>query len=220
VEECVLVTGASSGIGKEIYDWYKTYYSSCFHIHGLSRRGPEIRVDLSSPDARERLLDRLTIPVKILVNNAGILLLDESDLKESSKMVEVNLMAIWHLISGIFKRDLFARNALVINIASISGIQEEAYLPLYAATKAGVVSLTKSFALRFASEGIRVNCISPGIFKTNLVPGDTPEDLIEKVPLKREARVWEIIPIVRMLMDCTYMTGSNIVVDGGLLLNG
>lgn len=220
MEECILVTGASSGIGREIYSWYKTHYSSCFSIYGLSRRGPGIRVDLSSSISREKLLDKFTIPVKVLVNNAGVLLLDENNLEESLKMVEVNLMAVWHFISGIFNRGLFSKNALVINIASISGIQGEAYLPLYAATKAGVISLTKSFASRFASEGIRVNCISPGLFKTNLVPGDTPEDLIGEVPLKREADVWEIIPVIRMMMDCTYITGSNIVVDGGALLNG
>ena len=106
-------------------------------------------------------------------------------------------------------------NGQIINIASVSGMKADPDTPLYGALKAGLISLTKSFALRFAP-GIRVNCISPGFFNTNLVPGDLPEELRLTIPLGKEAEPMEIIPVVKMLDESDYITGANIVIDGGL----
>ena len=71
---------------------------------------------------------------------------------------------------------------------------------------------------KIAAPHVRVNCISPGFFNTNLVEGDTPQELIDQVPMLREAQPEEIIPVIDMLQKSTYMTGANIVIDGGLSL--
>jgi len=219
-----LVTGASSGLGKAIYTWLQ---GEGWNAIGVSRRGPDRRVDLSSYEERENLLDSIEEDIDILVNNAGILVLDESffyttlllDQKpllylECMKMAQVNLVSVWHLIVGLHSRGRFSEGSLIINIASVSGIKGEEDLPLYGALKAGVIGLTKGFAKSLIKDGIRVNCISPGFFDTNLV-GETPEWLIDTIPMKRVADPKELIPVVRMLMDSPYMTGSNIVIDGG-----
>ena len=91
------------------------------------------------------------------------------------------------------------------------------YTPIYAAGKAGIINLTKSLAVRLAPD-IRVNCVSPGFFDTNLVQGKTPKQLINQVPMKREAQPKEIIPVIHMLQESSYITGANIVIDGGLSL--
>lgn len=104
----------------------------------------------------------------------------------------------------------------IINIASISGMIAEPELPVYAASKAAVLSLTKSLARLYAPR-VRVNAISPGFYNTNLVEGPTPPELLEKVPMKYESNPEELYPIVAMIYQTKYMTGANIVVDGGLI---
>ena len=212
----IVITGASSGIGKGIYEWFSSDISN--KVVGISRGGPDVRIDLVGGMNRERavklIFDRID-SIDILINNAGVMLLDEKqDFQASLGMIDLNLIAVWHLTSLLESRV----TSKIINIASVSGIKGEEDVPLYAATKAGVIALTKSFAMKYVNEGITVNCISPGFFKTNLVPGDTPRELIDGIPMKREADVSEIIPVVEMIINSHYMTGVNIVVDGGLLL--
>jgi 3-oxoacyl-[acyl-carrier protein] reductase len=218
-----LVTGASSGLGKEIYEWLKfDYYRAdeAWNILGTSRRGPDIEVDLGTQTGRNFLVKHLVDygkNIDILVNNAGILKLVETPI-DYQDLFEVNLITVWELIENLFGLLRLNRGARIINIASVAGIKGEEDFPLYAATKAGVISLTKSYAKKLAPMDIRVNCISPGLFDTNLVEGEPPKELIESIPFKREASCHEIIPVVKMLLECEYMTGSNIVVDGGYLL--
>jgi 3-oxoacyl-[acyl-carrier protein] reductase len=103
----------------------------------------------------------------------------------------------------------------VINISSISGLMADVDTPIYGASKAALISLSKTLAVKYAPE-VRVNCISPGFFDTNLVPEKTPQELIDPVPLGFEAQPKMILPVVDAILNCPYMTGANIVVDGGL----
>lgn len=214
----VLITGSSSGLGRSMYDFFKHDLQFC--TIGVGRKGPDLFMDLSLLSDRELLfteLKKLISNVDILVNNAGVIILDEGILQyeECLSMIQLNLVAVWDLI--LRTKCLMKNGGSIINIASISGMKESSDIPLYGAVKAGVISLTKSFAKKFAECGIRVNSISPGFFNSELVPGDLPEEFLQLIPLGREAECNEILPVVRMLLESNYITGSNIVIDGGVL---
>ena len=204
----VIVTGASSGIGKSIYEYYKKEIGT--KVVGISRRGPDIKLDVS--DGSGVVFQKVEAQqVDMLVNAAGIM-----PFEEKPAVMDVNFWGVYNIIAK-YER-LLDRGSCVINIASVSGVRPDAELPIYAASKAAVIALTKSLALRKAEEGIRFNCISPGFYKTNLVSGDTPLELVSTIPLGWEDVPDNIVDVVLMIENAKYMTGSNIVIDGGVSL--
>lgn len=209
-----LVTGASSGLGKAIYEHLQ---QTCDPVIGASRRGPDHEIDLSHIEiAGIQTSDWNTLrakgPFDVMVINHGILLFDE--LKEAEKISATNFWSYWLMLSvGMVK----ANGCIILN-ASVSGVIGDKDLPYYAALKAAVINLTQSYAKILMPQRIRVNCFSCGFFQTNLVEGETPDELVAEIPMGREAKVDEILPVIDMLIDCTYITGQNIIVDGGLSL--
>jgi len=200
-----LVTGASSGIGLAIYEGLKQD-EQFSEVLGLSRHGPDLFINLSMPVPwTEPLMKK----VDLLVNCAGIMPLDG----EMPIIMDVNFWGTYWMIMNL--KNSFTNGSCIINIASVSGLIPEPDLPVYAASKAAVISLTKSLAKKFAP-AIRVNCISPGFYKTNLVEGDTPQYLIDEIPLGYEDYPENLVPIVKVIWNAGYMTGANIVIDGGL----
>ena len=200
----VLITGASSGIGQAIYHQFKM--SSNWQVYGLSRRGPEILHDLRLPFPNTPVLPY----VDLLINCAGIM-----PFEESKQVFDVNFWGTYNMIQNLLP--VFKEGSCIINVASVSGINPDADLPIYAASKAAVISLTKSLAKKFAPK-IRVNCISPGFYQTNLVPGEIPKELIDTIPLGYAEDPRKIMSVVNMIWGSKYMTGSNIVIDGGVSL--
>jgi len=196
-----LITGASSGIGEAIYNGLKKKGWNCI---GTSRRGPDLRYDVTSGPIET------SMTFDLVIHCAGIM-----PFNDSKMTMDVNFWGTWNILTGVVHN--IVDNGCVIIIASISGMQAESDLPIYAASKAAVISLTKSIAKRWARH-IRVNCISPGFFKTNLVPGDTPEELLATVPMGYEEDPKHLVNLILSIEDSKYMTGSNIVIDGGSLL--
>lgn len=220
-----IVTGASSGLGQAIYNHLKKGYndacggsqSAVVHdVEGVSRRGPDTFVDFATEEAGYFARCK---PCDLLVLNHGILSFNE--IKDQEQLVAVNLTSYFQALHmQAIERQYVREGGSIILIASVAGITGAEDVPLYAALKAGVVSLARSFAKPLAKQGVRINSISPGFFKTSLVAGDTPRNLIEKVPLRREAQVDEILPAIDFLVASKYTTGSNVVCDGGVQLNG
>ncbi len=210
-----IVTGASSGIGKAIYEELKKDDFS--RVIGVSRRGPDIYADITEDPEhlQSKILDELDLKssrVSLLVNNAGIM---PFDVAQDRRVFDVNFWGAYNMINIL--ADVFAYGACVINIASISGVIHEEELPIYSASKAALISLTKSLAKRYAPS-VRVNCISPGLFfPTDLVPGEEqpPQWLIDKIPMGKFGNPESLAEIVEMIYSNTYMTGANIIVDGG-----
>lgn len=205
-----IITGASSGIGQAIYNHLK---NQGHEVCGISKRGPDIEIDLSSIGKISTLP---TIPCDILILDHGILRFEEK--KDWEEIYDTNFHSYWLLLSSLKRFFLISEGGTIIINASVSGVIGDIDVPYYAALKAGLINLTKSYAKKLMGGGIRVNCFSCGFFKTNLVPGDTPAELIGKIPMGREAQPEEILPVIDMLINCEYITGQNILVDGGLSL--
>lgn len=209
----MLITGASSGIGKALYHYYK----SKWEVIGVSRRGPDISIDFKKVDlVFLNAFGKMAI-FDVVVLNAGLMSFDE--ITDHEDIYRVNFRTIWSSLRMMetngFKI-LNPESSVIIN-ASVSGVIGDPDVPFYAAQKAALINLVRSYAKILAP--VRVNCFSPGFFKSELVPGDPPEALLEPVILgKREADPSELFPVVDMLIDCPYITGQNIVVDGGLSL--
>jgi len=210
----IVITGGSSGLGREMYSYFKD------GDHNVRTYNRKESFDLSTQKDRDRMFSHVGSYfnyIDLLINNAGIMTLNERGMNttEMVTMVHLNLVAVWDLSVSLHPMLKKGYHGQIINIASVSGIKGDAECPLYAATKAGVINLTKSFAKAYAPD-VRVNCISPGFYDTNLVPGPAPQELIDGVPLAREAKANEIIPVVAYLIANRYTTGANIVTDGGL----
>lgn len=227
-----IVTGASSGLGKAIYyhlkglDTRQTKGESeaasvavFDEVVGVSRRGPDAFVDFHTEEGG--YFARVA-PCDVLVLNHGVLHFDE--INNLEELVAVNLTSYYHTLQIACDPDRGGAHALmrpggvIILNASVSGVTGEAEIPLYAALKAGVVNLARSYAKKLAAREIRVNAFSCGLFRTNLVVGETPPELIAKVPMRREAQPEEILPVIDMLIQAHYMTGQNVVIDGGVSL--
>lgn len=221
-----IVTGASSGIGKGIYEHLKAIPDfeaglsralPDFEVEGLSRRGPDKFIDFTTEEAG---YFARCAPVDVLILNHGIM--PFAELPNVDPLVSTNLTSYYFaLFLQATEAKPVKRGGSIILVSSVAGVTGDIEVPLYAALKAGVSNLARSFAKRLgAQQGIRVNAIAPGFFKSNLAGGSpAPEALLKDIVLgQREADVSELLPVVEMLIQCPYITGQTIVVDGGLSL--
>ena len=213
-----IITGASSGIGKAIYDHLKKGAENI--VCGVSRRGPDVKVDLRTAMGVSelwRLLNEDARPLDALILNAGIMSFAEAE--DWQNIYEVNFHSVWDCLENL---EIEGPCSIILN-ASVAGVKGEADMPYYAALKAALINMTKSYAKRYISVKIRVNCFSCGFFDTNLVPSDGDDvnvlqEIVDGIPMKRVAQPEEILPVIDMLLQCEYITGQNIIVDGGLTL--
>lgn len=166
--------------------------------------------------------------VHIWVNNAGIDInapAEEMTDEQFTKVVDVNLNGLFYCCREAGKHMLERGSGVIVNIASMSGIVSNHPQPqcAYNSSKAGVIMLTKSLAGEWGRRGVRVNSVSPGYTNTAIleqVAALQPEWTklwFEETPMGRPAEVNEVADLVRFLASdhSTFMTGSNVVVDGG-----
>jgi NAD(P)-dependent dehydrogenase (short-subunit alcohol dehydrogenase family) len=167
-------------------------------------------------------------PIGILVNNAGISvhkpLLEQTE-EDWDKVVDTNLKGAWLMAQETARHMVrLGHGGSIVNIASVLGLRATGAVPAYAASKAGLVHLTRAMALELARHKIRVNALCPGYFATDMTKAflESPdaEKLIKRVPQRRVGEAGDLAgPLLLLASDAgAYMTGSIIVIDGGLSL--
>ena len=164
--------------------------------------------------------------VDVLINNAGItkdgliMRMSEADFDD---VINVNLKGTFNTIQQASSIMLKQKEGTIINLASVVGLTGNAGQANYAASKAGVVGLTKSVARELASRGITCNAIAPGFIETDMtdVLSDKVKELtVSQIPLKKLGQVEDIARTAIFLATNKYITGQVINVDGGMVMNG
>ncbi|GAB4150391.1 MAG: 2-dehydro-3-deoxy-D-gluconate 5-dehydrogenase KduD [Planctomycetaceae bacterium] len=199
-------------------------------VEEAGRKFFDLKVDLSDPNQREGLIDRIAsefAPIDILVNNAGSgdrFPPEDYPQEKWRELIEVHLTASFDL-SQQACRQMFKRGrGKIINIGSVLTFEGGWHIPAYAAAKHGIAGLTKSLATAWSSKGINVNCIAPGYFDTDL-PGALRNDPVrapqidDRIPCGRWGQPEELAGICVFLASdaSNYMHGSIVPVDGGWL---
>jgi NAD(P)-dependent dehydrogenase (short-subunit alcohol dehydrogenase family) len=240
-----LVTGASSGLGRHFASVLTSAGAKVAiaarrvdRLHALEAeirknggRALPVALDVTDRQSVDQAFDAAEAalgPITILINNAGVpsesFFLQTSE-EEWRAVADVNLDGVFRVGQEAARR-MTAHDAggSIINIASILSFGAMKSLSAYAATKAAVVSLTKSMALELARHGIRVNALAPGYFATEINDGflasDAGKRVLGRVPMRRAGRLEELdAPLLLLASDAgSFITGSVITVDGGHLL--
>ena len=186
-------------------------------------------VDVADFHAVQELADAILKDfgkVDILVNNAGVTR-DGLSMRMSPEdwdaVVDTNLKGAFNFIRAIQRPMAKQRSGRIINIASVVGLTGNAGQANYAASKAGLIGLTKSIARELAGRGVTVNVVAPGFIETDMT-GVLPESIrtavIEKIPLGRFGATEDIASAVAFLAgpESAYITGQTLVVDGGMVM--
>ncbi len=238
-----LITGAARGIGYAIADRFAREGADIAVMditlegaeaaagrlagHGITARA--YHVNVSDEESVETAIKAAASDfgrIDILVNNAGITrdgLLIRMKKADWDSVLAINLTGTYLVSKAAVRFMMKARTGTVVNIASVVGVMGNPGQANYAASKAGVIGLTKTMAKEFASRGITVNAVAPGYIKTEMtehLPEEAREAFLRAIPLCRPGTPEEVSDAVLFLAseDARYITGQVLCVDGGMIM--
>ena len=242
-KKVAVVTGASRGIGRSMAE---TYARAGAHVICVSRNEDALNVvadgiksnggsasvtaiNVSNLEKFQNLIKNTTDTygsVDILVNNAGITrdtLIVRMSEEDWDTVIDVNLKGAFNGIKAVTRTMMKQRFGRIINISSVVGLTGNAGQVNYAASKAGLIGLTKATAKEIGSRGITVNCIAPGYIATDMTGqmDDKAKDLlISQIPLGRIGSPDDIAATALFLAsdEAGYITGQTFTVDGGMVM--
>src|SRR2546430_7867078 len=211
-------------------------------VKGLGRRVSVVRTDVTSRADLKAMADRARAEfgrIDILINNAGIYRAATTvDVTEEhwDAIMNINAKAVFFASQAVLPTMIARKHGVIVSLASMAGkIGSRTNLP-YNASKAAVISITKSLALAHAADGIRVNCVCPGFVETDMwaavareqgaLLGQSPEEVtrqrVRQVPLGRMERPEDVANVIGFLVSkrADYITGQALSVDGGLVMHG
>lgn len=237
-----LVTGASRGIGKSVALTLASYGATVIVNYNGSKEKAEAVVEeivnqggnakaygcnVSDYAAVETMMKDIVKEfgaLDILVNNAGItkdgLLMKMSETDYDS-VLDINLKGTFNCIKHISRQMLKQRGGRIINLSSVVGVYGNAGQVNYAASKAGVIGITKSVAKELGSRGITVNAVAPGFIVTEMtdaMPEEAKKQVADRIAMKRLGDVKDVAETVAFLASdkAAYITGQVICIDGGM----
>tara|TARA_Y100000588_G_scaffold118104_1_gene129253 strand:- start:493 stop:1260 length:768 start_codon:yes stop_codon:yes gene_type:complete len=240
--KCAIITGSSRGIGKEIA--INLAKNGC-NIYLISRSINDLKVvkneilsnynvkvnaislDISDFEDVNKTFESIISKegsIDILINNAGITkdnLIMRMSSEDWKKVIDINLNGYFNCSKSIIKQMIKQKNGKIINISSIIGQKGNSGQSNYAASKAGIIGLTKSLAKEVGSRNINVNAIAPGYIETDMTDSlndQSKQDFLNSIPLKRFGKTEEVANLVCFLCSnlSNYITGQVINIDGGL----
>ena len=234
-----LVTGASRGIGKAIAlalanagadvavnfnTQSKSADEVCQQIRAAGRKSQPFQADVSKSqdvDCLVKSVEDTLGPVEILVNNAGIakmLPADQVTEEIFEHFLRVNLTSVFLVTQRVLAGMRAARWGRIINVSSIAA-QTGGIIGLhYAASKAGILGLTRSYASQFAKEGITANAIAPGLIETDMTAG-LPSEIASRIPVGTLGSADDVGRIAVLLAESKSITGQTLNINGGLYMS-
>ena len=241
--QVAVITGGARGIGFEIarvfasegadialFDVQEAQLAQAAgQLEAMGRRAAGFVVDVTNAsvvdDAVGKVLDKLG-RIDILVNNAGIThdgLVVRMDESQWDRVLNINLKGTFLCTRAVAKVMLKARSGRIVSIASIVGLIGNPGQANYAASKAGIIGLTKSVAKELASRGVTCNAIAPGFIKTEMteaLPEQAKQRLLEAIPMGALGEPMDVAQAALFLVSdaARYITGHVLVVDGGLAM--
>jgi len=244
MEKIALVTGSSRGIGRAVAaQLARDGWAVCINYierrdcaealaAQLTAEGCRVMVrqadvaNKADVDAMVRDVEETFGPVSLLVNNAGIAgqcLFQDVTPELWHRFFGVNVDGAYHTIHAVLPHMLHEHAGCIINISSIWGLRGASCEATYSATKHALIGLTRSLAAELGPTGIRVNCVAPGVIRTDMLdalPADALPMLAEETPLGRLGTPEDIAHAVAFLADekASFITGQVLTSDGGFLL--
>ena len=243
-ERVAIVTGGSRGIGRAIalalgsaggtviVNYNRSADAAQQVVADIEAAGGQaeaVQADVSDADQAAALVKHAKDEygkLDILVNNAGTTrdnLIARMKVEDFDAVIDTNLRSAWAMSKAASRLMMRARYGRIINITSVSGIAGQAGQTNYAASKAGLIGLTKSLAREMASRGVTVNAVAPGFIETDMtsdLPEDVAKQLDDQIPLGRWGAPEDVAHAVAFLASeqAGYITGAVLSVDGGLVM--
>ena len=236
----IIVTGASGGIGNSIIE--KLYHTganilaSGTKIEKLDdlkdkfKNIKTLRFNISESDKIEEFIENATKELggnlDCIVNNAGVTqdnLAIRMSLEEWQKVININLTSTFLICKSAIKKMLKNKSGRIVNITSIVGHTGNLGQTNYAASKAGIIAMSKSLAIEYAKKNININCISPGFIKTSMtdkLDDKFKEAIVSKIPSARLGHPDDIANAVLFLCSnqSSYINGETLHVNGGMYM--
>ncbi len=235
-----VITGATGGIGNSIVE---KFYTKGAKILGTGTNEEKLdklknsfngailkKFDISKHDEIEKFVDIVCNELDgcpdILINNAGITK-DNLSLRMSQdewqQVIDINLTSTFLLCKFFLKKMIKKKYGKIVNITSVVGHTGNVGQANYAASKSGIIGMSKSLALEYAKKNININCISPGFIKTNMTEKIDPkfkELILAKIPSNRLGEPLDVANVAAFLSSemSNYITGETIHVNGGMYL--
>lgn len=244
MRKTAFVTGASRGIGRAIakklalggcrvgINYLKEEEKANALVDELRNMGCEamaVQADVSDAaaiTAAIRTVEQEFSTVDLLVNNAGIAQQDLFQFTDAAlwrRLFAVNVDGAYNTIQAVLPDMIRRQSGAIVNISSMWGLRGASCEVGYSATKAAIIGLTRSLAMELAPSGIRVNCVAPGVIRTDMVEKlgqETMDALREQTPIGRLGTPEDIANAVAFLAgdDASFITGQVLTADGGYIL--